>query len=332
VVHPRFSLRWWKYVLVCIGGMLMATSAYPVYHNQLSKLPLSVSFFWFSFFAALASFAVPGTLFSSEKKSLFERIALREWRHSISVGKRYVIGTGLTYSLYFLFLLKSLQYTQQGVIITILVLQQISPIIFTLAALYWLDQHCARWWAYGVGSIIVGLGVVIYKNALSDIVNGQLFDPLFDLVVLIVICDTAATILRAKHKDRHKIDALHTTRSVEIIAMLFGLAWIIITNTYVLPNAAELGALIFIGLIPTAFASIMINRSIDVIGVPMMASVRSLRPFFALAFTFIPGVWFQIEATHLGLSHYVGMALAVAGLLIIVWIAKPNEVKAKEIE
>ncbi len=311
---------------MCAIGTLAATSAYPVYHNKLAHIPLPVSFFWFSCFAALASFVVPGTIFGGRGKPLIERIALGEWRRSISLGSGYVVGAGLAYSLYFLFLLKSLQYEQPGVVVTVLVLQQLGPVIFSIAGFYWLGHRCARWGAYGVGSVLVGLGVVLYKNALSDLLGGRLFDPVFWLVVLLTVCDAGMTVLRAKHKQRHDIDALHTVRSINLIAVLFGLAWMAAERSFALPNVVEFGALAFIGFVPSALASILVNRSIDVIGVPMMSSIRSLRPFFILAFGFVPSAWFSVEATHLGVTHYTGMALAAFGLLVIMWVAKPEEV------
>ncbi len=173
--YPRFSLRWWRYVLVCTIGMLAATSAYPVYCNKLAHVALPVSFFWFSCFAALASFAVPERVFGGGGTPFVERVALGEWRRSTSLGRGFIVGAGLTYSLYFLFLLKSLQYEQPGVVVTVLVLQQLGPIISSVAGFYWLGHRCARWGAYGVGSIITGAGVMLYKGSLANLLNGSLF-------------------------------------------------------------------------------------------------------------------------------------------------------------
>lgn len=316
-------------MLACIIGTLAATSAYPVYHNELAHVPLAVSFFWFSCFAALASFAVPEKIFGGPGCPFVERLAWGQWRRSISLGSGFVVGTGLTYSLYFLFLLKSLQYEQRGVVVTVLVLQQLGPIIFSVAGFYWLGHRCARWGAYGVGSVLAGIGVVLYKGSLADFSSSRLFDPVFGLVALIVACDTASTILRAKHNQRYAVDALHTVRSINLIAVLFGVIWMAVEQSVVLPNPREFAALLYLGVVPTAFAWILTSRSIDVIGVPMMSSIRSLRPFFVLGLSVVPGAWFSVEAGHLGVPHYTGMLLAAIGLLTIVWVGRPQEVSKR---
>ena len=315
------SGRWWRNIAGGFLGTMLGTSAYMVYHNKLGQLPINVSFFWFSLFATIAAFFFPARLARQEKNH--GRLGFDLWVESLRVGRIWIFLAAITQVLYFYCLLTSLQVAQSGVIMTVLVLQMLNPLFFVLAGYKWLGHYCQRWSYYVLGFILTTGGVFLYKYSPLGIDRFRLFDEITVLMLFVMIFDIANSITRAKHNQQHGVDALQTARSIQVIMTVCGLAWMLL-GPLRLPTGEEFLALLFIGFVPTAYGSILKNRAQDSLGIPLSSSIANLRPFAALLLGAIPGTWLSNEAGLFTGRHWLGMVMALAGLLVVAWLAKPQ--------
>lgn len=334
-LYPQYYLGW------TIVGMIAAASAFPVYYNSAVHLPISVSFFWFSLFATLGLFFYPNDLTSAVflrsidlKKRwvlLYPAAPWIDWINSLKQGGLpLLLLASLTNVLYFVCLLSSLKVKQTGVVVTVLVLQQLSPIFMSLIGLIFLGDTCKRWLGYILGVLVTGGGTILYKDELRQALQTTFFDKVMFLVIAVIVINCANVISATRYRRHYRIEVLNAARSVHFCSAVIGFFWVFFNGASLTLKFDEFLGLLYLGFVPTAFTAIVIDRARDRIGIPITASISSLRPFLLLAVGLVPHPWFHIETAYLTVFHYLGIALGVIGLIIVIWVAEPQPISAKK--
>lgn len=324
--------------VIAVAGM---ASAYSVFHNATTRLPVNVSFFWFSFFAMLASFLFPsdmtgailarGLSIGERLEKIYPQSPWRQWIDSLKCGgHRLLTVTAAFHILYFALLLTSLQLKQTNVALTVLLIGQTEPLLMSFLGYKFLGDTCRNWFAFVIGSLVTASGIVIYKFSKQMTLANGFFDTVVILSLAAIAMRCVSTIARTKYRRVNKVDALDAMRSVQVAATVFGLLWTLLSGNSFSLNKNELTGLIYLGFIPTAICGILYNRTQDVIGIPAVMSIGSMRPILLILIGFIPYPWFAINLGALQPSQYLGIAVAVSGLLINIWIAKPQPVETEK--
>lgn len=330
--------RWQHYLAALIGTTGYAT-AYPVYQNTAAQLPIATAFFWFTTFALAASFAYPrdirsgiprGLTITERWHHLYPTAPWMDWIASLRRGGWTLLSlTIVSYTCNFVLLLSALRSRQSAVVVTVLVIQQLRPLLITGSAYWFLRDTCRNWRAYVVGTAITIVGVLLYKGTrLTD--DDTIIDGVVTLTILSVLCECVLRTARTMYRRRHGVDALDAMRSTQLAATIIGCGWMC-WDGIVVPSPAEFAGLAFLGIIPTAVSGILVNRAQDVIGVPATESVSTLRPLLLLPLAWVPIHAIQTKQIELlGPTHYAGIALSIAGLCIVFLIAQPVPVERED--
>lgn len=365
--HPWVRKKKSKYHYVaCVWGTILFASAYLVYNNAAAHLPIAVSYFWFSLFALLATFLYPKDLSSAV---LYTDVQLRKkcgtgisprfirwkllyarspWRQfwdqkkrverektekEISAIKKALCQFILCSVVGFVALLASLR--GKGVVITVLMLQQIQPLLGTYVGWKITKTHTVEsvvW--YTAGSVAAALGILLYK----DVVHAEsvrFFDAVFWFSLVYILTTSVGIALRAKFRDLTKVDGLHASQALQIGATCIGFCWMIgwmfARKTAFIPSMGEFAALCYLGFVPTAFGNIIHMRVQDKTSLGTTHAIGSLRPIFVVLLGCIPIFWFKVN-TVLTFMQWLGIAIAIGGVFLAVKLGKPSIVKPAETE
>ncbi|MEK7479526.1 MAG: hypothetical protein AAB634_03275 [Patescibacteria group bacterium] len=318
--------------LAGVFAILAAASAYLVFNNMLRDVPVSVSYFWFLLFGICASFLYPDDFTSwillrgSGRKgiSYFHEAPLRSWRKSLKQGGFLLLFLAAsTYTLYFGFLLWSLSSKQPGIVATILLLYQLSPIVNTTAAYKITRDTCKSWSAYILGSAIIFAGIAVYRFELYRTANIAFLDEVALQVCLALLFNCVYTLARRMYSAKYLVDGRQAMQSVYVVALPASILWLLFDPApFTLPSPEQFTVLFYLGFIPTALGGIVIARVTDRIGIPYIESVGAFRTLFAVFIGFIPFRWFHQEQ-NLTLLHFAGFALAILGMMVVVFRAHP---------
>ncbi len=307
-------------------GVVIASSAYLAYTNGADRLPISLAFLLFSLFAVFGSFLFPTSL---SRKSISPLSSFRSWRDSLHAGglPLLLLASGCYVGSFF-FLLSSLKADQEGVVLTVLVLQLANPLLNTFAARVFLGHKCERWSWYVVGALLTPAGILVYKGNLFATQGVSVFDRVTIFMAATILLDCGFSLLRHKYSRDHKVDGTQAMRSVQIISAFAGAVWIVLDPAPLpsMPVIEEILALAYLGIVPTAIGGIIFARAIDVVGFPLVESIKSLRPISALALGLLPLSLLKTEV-RLSQAHFLGIGLAIAGVVIVMALARPKPVR-----
>lgn len=329
----------WQHYLAALIGTTGFATAYPVYQNTATRLPIATAFFWFTTFALAASFAYPrdirsgiprGLTITERWHRLYPTAPWADWTASLRRGGWTLLSlTIVSYTCNLVLLLSALRSRQSAVVVTVLVIQQLRPLLITASAYWFLRDTCRNWCAYGVGTTITIVGVVLYKYKGTHL-TGSTIDSVVILTILSIICECVLRTARTMYRRQYGVDALDAMRSTQLAATIIGCGWMC-WDGIVVPSPAEFAGLAFLGIIPTAVSGILVNRAQDVIGVPATESISTLRPLLLLPLAWVPIHAIQTQQIELlGPTHYTGIMLSIVGLCIIFLIAQPVPVERED--
>ena len=304
-----------KGIGLALTATMLFSSAYPVFANETKNLVASTSFFWFSCFACLASWI----FFRPEQK----------WSESIKQGGKIWLATDVCfYCLQFFCTLIALKQQQTGTALTVIVIMALRAPATTIAGYFITKDSCQRWLVYWFGTILVVLGIFLYR---LDVLQESGFGSL-DLVTKLSLCGTLLSSLdtatRKRYRNTYKIDPANAVRSVFSAAVVLSFCWMMfdVSTNQVSPwpISREWLALAYLGILPTTLASIWLNKAEDRLSIPITQSILSSMPVFTLALGLIPLSCF-VQNRQLGLTHGAGLLLAIIGAAIVTAFAGVKE-------
>lgn len=333
-----------------LGGLLsvsLAATAYLVYTNVLAGLPVSVSFFWFSLFAAIASLFYPQASradaievsSSSRRLSPFVRFwwtlyrpSFEFWRGSLSRGGlRLLFLSALCYCLHFGFLLSALRRTdQKGVVTTVLIVLQLSSIASVVIGRLVAKDTCENWRAYAGGAVLTFAGVLFYIIGTREY-GTLVLDKIVLLGALAAIFVSISVSVRQKYlrQKKYKANPVSTMQGVNAGAALLAVIWVVFDPLpFTLPTPEQYWALFYLGVVPTAISGIISAKIMHRKAIASMESLSSFRPLFTTILGAIaPFSWFRQDPPPITFSAVSGFVLIVVGVVIIWEFAKPGHLE-----
>ncbi len=301
------------YVIMNILGTGIATSAFLVYANGVKGFPVGASFFWFMLFSTMTMFVLPGSW--------------KDWIKSLKKGDHHLLAWYAIYFFcYFFFVLTNLKNDQPGVVVTIMVINLLRPAISSLLGFWILDDKCKNWYAFVLGVIICAGGIILYKFDLSSGLDVVFFDQVFLFACFMLAFQIAEKIVAAKYRRNNNISAVEAGRSMNLMVLTPAFLWMMVEangfEELPWPNLEQALALLYLGAIPTAIGSVMINRAVDVIGVMVSDVISDMRPVWVVLIGFIPFTWFNTGIDHYSWQQITGILVAAVGVVIVIVFAK----------
>lgn len=301
-----------KGVILTLIAVTLFSSAYLVFANETKNLTASVSFFWFSCFASLASWF----LFHPKQK----------WTESIKQGGYgwLVADTGL-YFLSFYCTLSALKQQQTGVALTVIAILILRAPMTTIVGYFIAGDTCQKWSAYWIGTAFILFGLSLYRLDMLKELKVAPIDTVTLLSIGATILASIDSTVRKRYRNTFKIDPANAVRSTFSAVIILAFCWVMIdilrNNISFWPNTREWLALAYLGIVPTTIASIIFNKAEDLLSIPITQSINCLGPFFTLAVGMIPISFFAMSHQHLTSEHYIGLALTVFGAIIVTFFA-----------
>lgn len=317
------------YILMSAIGVFIATSAYIVYSNTLKMFPMGTSYFWFVFFAYLGSVLLPQEFAGFRERgfrALYPKAPWKRWYKSVQQIKLWqIFVNGLLYTIYFGALLWSIRQENPAAVLTLLMISQLKTIGNALLGYMCLGDTFKSWKAYVLGAVITIVGVCLFKYEQfqkADI-------ALFDTVVLGAIISNVASMIRgifdARVKRPLSISQGDMVASTMMGASVIGFVWMMIESGFSLPQLPtpnQWGALMYLGVMPTAISAIVSNTVRDNLSFQVADMMDNLRPVFAIFCGMIPLAWFSRPEQSLDLIYWIAIALTVTGIAVVVFFAK----------
>lgn len=322
------------YILVCIVGVFMAATAYIVYTNTVTGFPVAASFFWMMVIALPASLVLPKDLRPLARGDLShsQRFALlyptRTQGGVVEAFRRYgfwrAFLNAVMYTLSFGCLLYALQSGQPGVVVTLLVMNQLQPVLNALLGHVYLNDRVNNWRMYILGAGTTILGIMLYRYQLLASQHIAVFDRVM-LIALVCLALSARTVIDARFRRKLDIAQTDAVAILMIGSLLLAMVWALIEtghHSFPFPNQRQMLGLIYIGIVPTVVGLVFQNIARDKLGVATSEAIRNIRPMFALVIGAVPFSWFAMRQSAFNWINYVGITLATLGIMIVVLFAK----------
>lgn len=317
------------YMFLSAIGVFIATSAYIVYTNTLKTLPMGASYFWFVFFAFWGSLLLPQEFAGFREHSfrvLYPEMPWVRWFRSVQQIKPWQIFTnGLLFTIYFGALLWCIRQKDPAAVLTLLVISQLKTIANAILGYKYLGDTFKSWKAYVFGAAVAITGVCVFKYEQSH--NSSI--ALFDMVVLGAIISNTASVVRgifdARVKRPLSISQGDMVASTMVGASVIGFVWMMVESGFSLPQLPtpnQWGALIYLGVMPTAISSIVSNTVRDKLSFQVADMMDNLRPLFAIFCGMIPFAWFSSPTKYLNWKQFIAIGLTIIGVAIVVFFAR----------
>ena len=318
-------------LFLCVFTVLIGSSAYIVYHNVLRDFPKDAGFFWFVFFGMVAMVGFPKSLqrpFYPETSGIVVSRVVRQ------VGFKLLALDALFYTLSFACTLYVIKSKESGVVITLMIVNQIRPAANAYCSFVVLGDKCNNWSAYLIGTVMTLIGVVLYRNQ-SLLADGSIAGLDIILVALLSSAlNVCQGLLDAKiRRGNAMLTQFDVVISVMAMATLYGVIWMFCAsapNFPPLPTLNQFAALIYIGAIPTGLGMLLKNTTRDVLGVHTNDAIGSTQPIFALIIGALPFAWFTQEHPEFSWVQWLGISMTILGAMIVAVFAKGEAAANKQ--
>ena len=310
-------------LLLCVFTVLIGSSAYIVYHNVLRDFPKDAGFFWFVFFGMVAMVGFPKSLqrpFYPGTRGIAVSRVVRQ------VGFKLLALDALFYTLSFACTLYVIKSKESGVVITLMIVNQLRPAANAYCSFVVLGDKCNNWSAYLIGAFMTLIGVVLYRHQ-SLLADGSIAG--LDIIMVALLSsalNVAQGLLDAKiRRDNAILTQSDVVISVMTMASLYGVIWMFYAsapNFPPLPSLNQFAALIYIGAIPTGLGMLLKNTTRDILGMHTNDAIGSTQPIFTLIISTIPLAWFSQEHPKFTWIQWLGIIMTVAGAMIVALFAK----------
>lgn len=302
-------LRILQGIILCLIAVVLFSTAYIVFANETKNLTASISFFWFSCFASLASW-----IFFHPKQ---------KWSKSIKQGGYgwLAADTGL-YFLSFCCTLSALKQQQAGVALTVIAIMILRAPMTTIFGYFVVGDACQRWSVYWIGTVFILIGLILYRFDVLQEWQATSMDTVTALGLGATVLASVESTVRKRYRNAHQIDPANAVRSMFSAVIPLAFCWVAIdiflgSDAQLWPNTREWLSLAYLGIVPTGIANILFNKAEDRLSIPITQSINCLGPFFTLAVGLIPIPFFAMSQQHLISRHYVGLSLTIVGAIIV---------------
>ena len=288
--------------------------AYIIYSNVID-MPIGASFFWFMLFSfltilALARKGQPASAVWANKKTY-----------------KFVIADIILLCLTFVCILTGLQQEESAIALTVITLLILRAPLTAALGVWICGDKVKRWGVFILGTIVLISSLLLYRVG-ADLFSGTIqagsfIDVVFLLSLGMVVFGAIDAPIRRRCRNRHNIQVTNILRFTFAGTTIFGFFWMM-SEAYlygelgfVWPTGPEWIALIFLGIVPTAYGNKFSGEAEDALGMPLASILQSLQTVFAFFIGLTP-IWFLVsDYSHLTITHYVGMVIAVLSVIYV---------------
>lgn len=308
VAAPTSIVRAAKGAAELLGWNIVFASAYVVYSTFVSALDPVSALAWMSAFATVAAFAVgrcsPGELAKLRRANRMLLVV-----QTLSTAVAFVI----------LFALLSREHA-----VSVLTLLLVIPVMNVLtAAVIFGDRASWAWWF--IGFLLCLTGSVVFR--FSGDSAGQAAAVAIALAAAYVLLSVSSSITRSA-LTRAGVSAAGITLVAYAATCLLAFASAWATGRLALPSLAQLLALAYLGVIPTAAGAIGFQSALDRVGYPTAEAIGMTKPFLGYAFTLaLAWVGGCAPPQALAGAQFAGLCVAAIGAAVCVTLGRPTRGK-----
>ena len=286
--------RPWAFFVLTVA-MAIAAANPVVGRAVVAEVPPVALTFW-RFVAAVAVLALFGAVPLWRQRDLF----LRHWKMMLAMGAPGIAG-------YNAFLYLGVQTTTA--INAALITATVPVVVVAMMAVVHRERIGAML-ALGMGIGLVGVAVTVMRGDLNVLLNLG-FVP-GDLLMLVAVFAFSfySLLLRNLPKGLHPVAFMLVIHAIALITIVPFYAWEVGAGITFVPDAAAVGAILYVGVMATAVSFSMYNWAVSAVGVGAASQFVYLTPVFAS----LMAVAFLGEAFR-GF-HLVGVVLIFGGIYV----------------